>query len=207
MEAGNAGLQQSIVLVDLPTDAKAWQPGEPMHWFGGALRADISVNERFECRENWLDYNDGYDMRNDVGPFRRLRFGLTMRPTSWLTVYGQVQDSRTFFDETAGDVGDPFHGFRAHSASPEQTREFVCSNSSIDLCEGWMAFGAALRYVLQMRRLRRLFCPAGPLGVVLLPEFSGRLRGPPSRQTCGNQLKPSQFSENLHVFGGGVQCD
>ena len=56
-------------------------------------------------------------------------------------IYGQVQDSRTFFDETNGDVGDPMRGIRPYSLSPEQTREFVQPNSSMDLYEGHAEFG------------------------------------------------------------------
>ncbi|HPA18819.1 MAG TPA: alginate export family protein [Verrucomicrobiae bacterium] len=142
-EAGppQGGVPAQILTADMPAETKAWRPGEPMDWFGGALRADISANERLEYRENWLDFNDDYDLRDDVGLFQRLRFGLMIRPSSWLTVYGQFQDSRTFFDETRGDVGDPFRGMRAYSAAPDQSREFVLSNSSIDLYEGWAEFG------------------------------------------------------------------
>lgn len=141
VEAGDGALEAKIVESDMPAQAKAWQPGDPIRWFGGALGVDMQARERFEYRENWIDFNDDYDLRDDVAMLQRLRFGLRIQPARWLTLYGQIQDSRTFFDETNGDLGDPFRGIRAYSASPVGTREFVLHNSSIDLRQGWVEFG------------------------------------------------------------------
>lgn len=138
---GGGELERGIVTSDMPTGEPAWKPGDPIRWLGGALGVDFQARERFEYRENWIDFNDDYDLRDDVGLLQRLRFGLKIQPAPWLRVYGQLQDSRTFFDETNGDLGDPFRGVRAYSASPANTREFVVQNSSIDLRQGWVEFG------------------------------------------------------------------
>lgn len=139
LPAMRGGLRSSIMAVDMP--ATAWRPGDPLTWFGGGLTIDIGINERFEYRENWLDFNDDFDLRDDTALFQRLRFGLLIRPLRWLAMYAQLQDSRTFFDETSGDVGDASRGIPPCSAGPTQGREFVLSNSSLDLYQGWAQIG------------------------------------------------------------------
>ncbi len=154
--AGGGVLEREIVAADMPAQAGGWSPGEPIRWLDGALGVDIQVRERFEYRENWIDFNDDYDLRDDVAMFQRLRFGLRVRPVPWLTLYGQIQDSRTFFDETGGDLGDPFRGIRAYSASPAGAREFVVHNSSIDLRQGWVEFGGPAEGAFALRLGRQV---------------------------------------------------
>lgn len=147
---GEKVLAGQILTSDMPK-AAAWTLGEPTKCADGLLAFDAQIRERFEYRENWIDFNDDYDLRDDVALLERLRFGIKIQPVDWLKVYGQLQDSRTFFDETNGDLGDPLRGIRPTSASPENTREFVVHNSSIDLRQGWVEVGGLERWPFALK--------------------------------------------------------
>lgn len=62
---------------------------------GGLVIFDLENQLRFEARENTFDFNDGVDaLTDDAWLLNRFRLGLTLKPTPWLKLYFQGQDSR-----------------------------------------------------------------------------------------------------------------
>jgi len=82
-----------------------WQLGDPITFWDGKATVDFQIRERFEYRDNWIDFSDAADVRDDTALLQRIRLGLRLDPVEWLSIYAQGQDSRTFFD-------DPSDGFR-----------------------------------------------------------------------------------------------
>jgi hypothetical protein len=89
------------------------------------LKMDFEARERFEFRNNWKDFSDHFDLRDDVGLLQRVRLGLRFKPNDHFSTYIQAQDSRTFFDEPEG---------------PPANREFTGSDSPIDLRQAYVRF-------------------------------------------------------------------
>ena len=64
----------------------------------GMLSLDIEERLRFEARDNNADFNRGVnDPRDDGWVLSRFRLGLAIRPSSWLKIYAQTQDTREWF--------------------------------------------------------------------------------------------------------------
>ncbi|MEM9445977.1 MAG: alginate export family protein [Verrucomicrobiota bacterium] len=99
-----------------------WKWGDAIEFYDGKLRWDFQMREQFEWRENWIDFNDNNDQRDDVALLSRIRLGLKWIATDKLTLYAQLQDSRTLFDEPQG---------------PVTNRELGLNDSPIDLRHAW----------------------------------------------------------------------
>lgn len=102
----------------------SWKLGDPLTLQKKKITLDGQVRERFEWRQNWFDFNDSTDWRDDVALLHRIRFGVKMEPNDEITAYVQCQDSRTFFDEPAGG---------GVSGPTGRNREFTTTNSPFDL--------------------------------------------------------------------------
>jgi hypothetical protein len=80
--------------------AIGWQPGDPLSFDDGLGTFDVQIRERYEVRDNWIDFNSKTNTRDDTGLLERLRLGLKLTPTDWFTFYAQMEDSRTLFDDS-----------------------------------------------------------------------------------------------------------
>ncbi len=61
---------------------------------------DLEERLRFEARSNNRDFNDALnDATDDSWLLSRFRLGVTFQPTSWLKLYGQVQDTQEWNSE------------------------------------------------------------------------------------------------------------
>lgn len=110
-------------------DDDNWWIGDPISFYDGRVKFDAQIRHRFEVRNNWIDFNERIDQRDDAALMQRLRLGLQLKPVDGITVYAQLQDSRTFFDEPKGP------------AAPTNNREFVVNDSPIDLRQAYVKFG------------------------------------------------------------------
>lgn len=72
------------------------------------FRWRAQARERFEYRDNWLDFNSGIDTRDDTGLLQRLRLGFDWTPTPEWAFTLELQDSRTFFDDPQGTASREF---------------------------------------------------------------------------------------------------
>lgn len=72
----------------------------------GKVVFDVQDRLRWEIRENNFDFNDAVRALTDDNWFlNRLRIGVALKPTSWFTIYGQVQDSREWLSDRADMPG------------------------------------------------------------------------------------------------------
>jgi hypothetical protein len=70
----------------------------------GLLTLDIEERLRWEVRDNNRDFNRSVNgPRDDGWLLSRFRLGLAIRPSSWLKIYAQMQDTREWFS-TRGNV-------------------------------------------------------------------------------------------------------
>ena len=82
------------------------EEANPLSFYNGAIVFDIQERLRFEARENNFDYDDSIDTVNDDSwLLQRFRLGLAVKPTSWLKIYAQVQDSREAYSDRADFPG------------------------------------------------------------------------------------------------------
>ncbi len=64
----------------------------------GKIIFDVQERLRWEVRDNNFDFNRGVNAVTDDGwLLQRFRVGLMLKPTPWLKIYAQGQDSREFF--------------------------------------------------------------------------------------------------------------
>ena len=81
-------------------------PESPLALFGGALTFDIEERLRFETRNNNRDFDDSInDDNDDSWLLNRFRFGLAVKPSSWLKLYGQLQDTREWNSDRPNTPG------------------------------------------------------------------------------------------------------
>ncbi len=107
-----------------------WEPGDPMSFADGLGTFDAEIRERFEVRDNWIDFNSKTNTRDDTGLLERLRLGLKLSPTDWFTVYTQLQDSRTFFDDS--------NSIKPNAAGSQQN--FITNDDPIALRQAYLKF-------------------------------------------------------------------
>ncbi len=82
-------------------EVKATAPAEPepaaypLSFANGAVVFDVEETVRFEAFNNGRDFNDSVnDDNDDTWVLNRFRLGVALKPTRWLKVYGQMQDTR-----------------------------------------------------------------------------------------------------------------
>ena len=86
------------------TDPKSAGEKPALTFANGLLTLDIEERLRFEARENNRDFDSSAnDPRDDGWVLSRFRLGLAIRPSSWLKIYAQTQDTREWFS-TRGNV-------------------------------------------------------------------------------------------------------
>jgi hypothetical protein len=91
-------------------------PGSLLSMADGRIVFDIQERLRWEIRENNFDFNDSVRSLTDDNWFlNRFRIGLMLKPTDWLKIYAQGQDSREWLSDRADVPGllgaegdDPF---------------------------------------------------------------------------------------------------
>lgn len=125
-------LKSPIIFNDIKSmDPKAmvddcWDCGDPLSIDDGLVVFDFQLRWRLENRNNWIDFNDNYDLRDDMALLQRIRAGIEINPVEWFTFYTQFQSSMTFFDEPGG----PLHN-----------REFVTIDDPYQLHQLYVEFG------------------------------------------------------------------
>ena len=98
--AGSGTLAKST-----PIPARQSDPNLLSFW-DGKLVFDLEERIRGEGRENNRDFDSStHDDNDDSWLLNRFRIGLAFKPVSWLTIYGQTQDSREAFSERANIPG------------------------------------------------------------------------------------------------------
>ena len=66
----------------------------------GKIVFDVQEHLRWEIRENNFDFNDATRSLTDDNWFeQRFRIGITLKPTDWLKIYAQAQDSREWLSD------------------------------------------------------------------------------------------------------------
>jgi hypothetical protein len=123
-----------------------WQPGDPMSFADGLGTFDVQVRERVEVRDNWIDFNSKTNTRDDAGLLERLRLGLKLTPTDWFTFYGQMEDSRTFFDDSNSIKPN----------SPGSQREFITNNDPLALRQAYLQFNKLFAQPLSLQLGRQV---------------------------------------------------
>src|SRR5262245_18345046 len=80
---------------DARTVLEKKQESNPLSFCDGKIVFDIQERFRWEIRENNFDCNDATDHPTDDNWFLQCaRIGLMLKPTTWLKIYAQAQDSR-----------------------------------------------------------------------------------------------------------------
>jgi hypothetical protein len=75
-------------------------------FWDGRLIFDIEERVRIEARENTRDFDRSIsDDNDDSWLLNRFRFGLAVKPVSWLKLYGQMQDVREAYSDRANIPG------------------------------------------------------------------------------------------------------
>jgi hypothetical protein len=111
-----------------------WQPGDPMSFADGLGTFDVQIRERVQMSDNWLDFNSKNNARDDAGLLERLRLGLKLTPTDWFTFYAQMEDSRTFFDDS--NTLKPNVGKLVANSQ----REYITNNDPLALRQAYVQF-------------------------------------------------------------------
>ena len=72
----------------------------------GKFVFDVQERLRWEVRENNFDFSDATRSLTDDNWFeQRFRIGITLKPTDWLKIYAQAQDSREWLSDRADFPG------------------------------------------------------------------------------------------------------
>jgi hypothetical protein len=81
-------------------------PGNPLSFLDGVLTFDVQERLRWEIRDNNFDFNDDVNVfTDDNWLLQRFRIGLLIKPTPWLRIYAQGQDSREINSDRADFPG------------------------------------------------------------------------------------------------------
>ncbi len=88
-----------------PTPPPATPPN-PLSFYDGALVFDFQEKVRGEYRSNNFDFNDSLDTVNDDSwLLQRVRLGMKIKATPWLSFYAQGQDTREFDSNRENVIG------------------------------------------------------------------------------------------------------
>ena len=80
------------------TEKKTEPKSDALTFANGILTLDIEERLRWEVRDNTKDFDKSVnDPRDDGWVYSRLRVGLTIKPSPWIRIYAQTQDSREWF--------------------------------------------------------------------------------------------------------------
>ena len=128
-----------------PAEVKDWEPGDPLSFAGGLGTFDVQIRERLQMSDNWIDFNSNNNARDDAGLLERLRLGLKLKPTDWCTLYAQMEDSRTFFDDS--NTLKPNVGTLVANSQ----REYITNNDPLALRQGYIQFDKAFGQPLSFK--------------------------------------------------------
>ena len=79
---------------------------EALTFAGGMLTLNIEERQRLELRNNNRDFDRSVDdVRDDEWMVNRFRFGLSIRPSRFFTIYAQAQDTREWFSKRGSTPG------------------------------------------------------------------------------------------------------
>ena len=102
---GKAG-EQLAAQPPLPLPVTKIADGNFLSFWDGRLVIDIEERVRGEVRNNNRDFNSASEDDNDDSwLLNRFRFGLAVKPVSWLRIYAQGQDSREADSDRANIPG------------------------------------------------------------------------------------------------------
>lgn len=132
-----AGVAPTEATVVVPTKTES----NPLCLFDGKICLDFEERFRWEIRDNNFDFNDDVNALTDDNWFlQRARVGILYKPTDWLRIYAQGQDSREInsdrpdFPNQLGAEGD----------------------DSFDLRQGWVEFGNPKEFPLTVKIGRQI---------------------------------------------------
>ncbi len=104
--AAFAGIAVTAIAGPPAVPAQKAPEDNPLSFADGLITIDIQERLRWELRENIFDFDDGIrSLTDDNWLLQRARVGLKIKPASWLTIYGQVQDSREWLSDRADFPG------------------------------------------------------------------------------------------------------
>ena len=113
----------------------------PLSFADGLFTFDVQERVRWEIRENNYDFNANIRaLTDDNWLLNRFRIGLAIKPTDWLKIYAQTQDSREYlsdrqdFPNVLGAEGD----------------------DAFDLRQGYLEFGNAKAFPLTLKIGRQI---------------------------------------------------
>ncbi len=87
-------------------EQKAEPASETLTFANGLLTLDFEERLRWEFRDNNKDFDKSVnDPRDDGWILSRFRLGLMVKPTDWLKVYAQTQDTREWFSSRGNVPG------------------------------------------------------------------------------------------------------
>lgn len=90
----NVGISDSKIVLEKKAESN------PLSFFDGKVTFDLQERIRWEDRDNNFDFNKNVNSVADDNWFlNRFRIGLMLKPTDWLSIYAQVQDSREIDSE------------------------------------------------------------------------------------------------------------
>src|SRR5207302_1347225 len=182
----------------------------PLSFWEGRLVFDIEERVRAELRENNRDFDSSVDDDNDdAWLLNRFRLGLTVKPVSWLKIYGQTQDAREAFSDRANipgvrsSEGDDELDLRQAYVAIGDTKKFplllTIGRQSISYGDSrlvadsrWRNFGRSFDAL----RLRFEEPNSGVEGFAMRPVDIKRAifsRAPPARSASTCKLLPRMF--------------
>ena len=124
----------------------------PLSFAEGKVVFDVQERLRWEVRNNNFDFNDGVNAPTDDNwLLSRFRLGVAIKPTDWLKIYAQAQDSR----EINSDRPDFPGSFGAEG------------DDAFDLRQGYVEIGNLKEFPLMLK-----------VGRQVLEYGDGRLIGP-----------------------------
>ena len=123
-----------------------WQPGDPLSFDNGLGTFDVQIRERAEVRDNWIDFDSKTNTRDDTGLLQRLRLGLLVVPSDWVTLYAQMEDSRTLFSDP--NTSEP--------NKPGSQRTFVTNDDPLSLRQAYIQFNKAFDHPLSFQFGRQI---------------------------------------------------
>ncbi len=113
----------------------------PLSFFDGKVTFDFQERIRWEDRDNNFDLNSEVNALTDDNWFlNRIRIGLMLKPTGWLRIYAQAQDSREI-----------------NSDRPDYPGQLGAEgDDSIDLRQGYIELGNAKNFPLTLKLGRQV---------------------------------------------------
>ncbi|MEI6723916.1 MAG: alginate export family protein, partial [Betaproteobacteria bacterium] len=88
------------------TETKPADDKSALTFANGMLTLDLEERLRWEVRDNTRDFNRATnDVRDDGWVLNRFRLGIAFRPSPWVKIYAQTQDTREWFGQRGNVPG------------------------------------------------------------------------------------------------------